>query len=309
MFGLSRLGRQKTVHVLGAYLDFDKRKMAAAFYHDKGYVIREQSSIDLASIVNDFPGKVDCAVVVSLGAYKSHTVEKPSIPDDEVAETLRWDLAPTSPFDVETALVDYYDLPLSDSNDKAMVSVSLLPESELKKVNGVLTESKVVPSCISLPEMAVTKLLSLRNEQAACGGLLLSEKGSFFLVTHGEDIYLSRQLKTDLQLLVSDRAGSDKLIKECTRSINYFMGKFSHLNLSEVVYFTDRRHDPLLTELAERFKSDLTVTLKPYDYSALPVSTDSLASLGSQLALGMAILKDDQNKTAEAQGVTAEGET
>lgn len=291
----SFLKKNKLRKRVSCYIDFSSDHMAVSFFNGKHYEVVESESINLAESISEAAGgsQVDIAVVTSLGSYKHAMVEKPDIPDTEVADTLRWDFSSHVSFDVESASVDYFHLPRSDPNDDPMLSAFILPEKTISDIDGVLTKAKVKMGCITLPEMAVTELLSRRDHTKAFAGLVLAEEGSFLIVAHNGEIYLNRQLKSNISALVGDinSPGSDRLIRECSRSVNYFIGKFSHIPFEAMYYFTDKKYASVMSAVSGKIGEALSLEVSPYDYSALELDGKEPESVPGQLSLGMAMLK------------------
>jgi len=293
---------------VSCYLDFASDHMAVSFFNGEHYEVIEKESINLSESVSAIidASQADIAVVATLGSYKNMTVEKPAIPEEEIGDTLRWDFASNVSFDVETASVDYFLFPQADHNDKPMLSAFILPEKSLIDVNSVLVKARATLGCITLPEMAITELLSRLDRGRAFAGLVLADTGSFLIVAHQGQIYLNRQLKGNISSLIGDinSPGSDKIIKECSRTVNYFVGKFSQIPLGELHYFTDKKYTNVMSAVSEKMASALNLEVKAYDYTPLELDGKLPESLPGQLSLGMAMLK--QRLLKEERGVPTE---
>jgi len=287
--------KTKVSKPISCYLDVDNQRFAISFFDKNEYHVVEQASRQIGNLLSSADAS-EVAVVCPLGSYKNTTLEKTDIPEDEWLDTLRWEFLNGSEEELiaDDVLVDYIELPLLGQHEKNMVAAFMLPEPLMLEMDRVISDAKAALSSVSLPEIAISALLSKSDTESACAGLVIAPTGSFLLITFKGEIYLTRKLKSDLSLLESmtNDLVVNALIKECLRSINFFMAKFSRATLSQFFYFADETFRPAMSALEGPLSEAFNLSVLAYDFNRIAVSTAPL-TLGGQLALGMAVLQHE----------------
>ncbi len=232
------------------------------------------------------------SVVLPSDCYQILLVEKPSVPDAELVDALRWRVKDLVSFDVEHAILDYVDLP-DDAyrNRSKMVYVVI---AEAKKVETYVEwcqEIGLNPVIVDVPEFALLNLSEdLADEEAGLAVFFMDCRNSSINLMSDSALYFTRQLQYNLYS-TPESAGSAVL--EMQRSMDYYesqVGKPPCVRL--IVFPMLMDDDPLISELRYNLPLDIhSLNLENLVHTDLELSADLQKK--ATIAIASALRVDD----------------
>jgi MSHA biogenesis protein MshI len=116
-------------------------------------------------------------VVLPEPAYQLHLVERPEVPDNELAEALRWRIKDMVSFDIDKTIIDYIELPDDSYRGlKRMVYAVVALREELDKHVKWCESIGLDPIIVDVPELALLNLTEdLADSEAGLAVFYLGE--------------------------------------------------------------------------------------------------------------------------------------
>ncbi len=202
-----------------------------------------------------------CATLcLAPGEYELLNMERPPVPDEELAESVRWKLGDLLPWPVDEALVDVFTIPDLDSHARAASWVFVvaarraLVERRLQQAQALGLEV----TAVDIPDFALRNLNARAAEpQYSVAHLLVGEDYSLVAISRGEVLYFSRDLQIGLAALREAGDGAEaglsleegpreRLVLEVQRSLDYFDRHFAQPPVSRLIVSPPGTAAPLL---------------------------------------------------------------
>lgn len=252
------------------------------------------------------------SVVLPARDYQLLLIEAPPVPDEEMAEALRWRVRELVDFDITEALLDYAELPEDAYHGRTrMLYVAVMPAERCNELTALLQQAQLVPDVIDIPELTLHNLTPLLQGEGTLGRALvyLQEPASVINLLADQSLYLTRRLETPMATLAAyeSEAGSTAmpLILDIQRSLDYYesqIGKPPCMTLLVCpLQFGDA---PLLRQLQD----NLAVSVEQLDvFSLLEVKVSpalpspTLAEQGHLLVALAAALRQEQRPSSLKQ--------
>lgn len=238
---------------------------------------------DFAEVINELLTKYsrytrgDPAIVLVLAPslYQSVALERPKLPDDEIAAGLRYslrDLVSLPPADI---IADYYELPVQLSGQN--------------KINAVVADRKLLTPVIKTLQSASDNVLAVIAEEQAVARLFKDQKNPAVVVYQSQQEPALLQVYRDGKLQVNRLVGAlEKLSQlsseemnmgalqplsvEIQRSIDYFERQLRQRPVKEVILALSTQPQKLVTE---QLTEDLGVDIR---WAKYPDWTHELAA-------------------------------
>lgn len=235
-----------------------------------------------------------CYVVLGVSLYQLLQVERPAnIPDEELAQALRWSIKDLVPSDSELA-VDYFDLPVQTMGAQK-VNVVASDYRLISEVAATLQSANLELQTITVEELAYCDFLSNQGEATA---LLMQEPTReicMSIVKEGQ-VYFSRRLRGYEKLMSFSKDELtmgliDNLALEVQRSMDYFESQLKQGAVRKINLKLDSSELPTICELINQFTQvdtsifelefDLESSLQGEDISLLPIAAGLLEKSSS----------------------------
>ena len=184
-----------------------------------------------------------CNITLPPGEYHLHLIEAPDVPPDELRQAVRWRIKDQVEFDVGDAVVDVFDLPGQNTPNRARMMYGVAAyRGRIEQLVNRVQEAGLKVQAVDIAELSLCNLLMYSEEdQAGLATLLMDEGHSLITITCGGELYLSRNLDTDLNRLPAldqhDALGMDlefnapqalnNLLLEIQRSLDYYESHYS----------------------------------------------------------------------------------
>lgn len=207
--------------------------------------------------------------------YTQTQLEKPAMPDEELAQALPWSMRDLISEPIDSLLFDYIDLPNGPAGQKRIAVYSSEKEALANIVQAVSAVCEI--GTIGVDELAIANLL----EPEERGLLLYKAPGQELTITfiHQRQWHFSRVIRgfqaLDDEQMSAEQFVFDNLLLELQRSIDYAVGQLK-LNAPEKWYLAlPQRVTPAITDAISQ-----VFDIKPQSLTTDILSPESLPALG-----------------------------
>lgn len=186
--------------------------------------------------------KCSCVCVMLADDCNIYQVEKPLVDEAELVPALTWRIKDLISYDVGSAVVDFYPMPVSNKNNTQQVSVVTAQGSTVSSYVECIKSTG-----LKLVAIDVASLVSanLKNVQQATNQTLailsLTETSGNLSIFHDTDLYVSREFKIGTshleQVTADDESTYDSLLLEMQRSMDYFESYYGLGSVSKLLIF------------------------------------------------------------------------
>jgi MSHA biogenesis protein MshI len=186
--------------------------------------------------------KATCVCLVAQDDYNVYQVEKPEVEDAELIQAVTWKIKDLIGYDVVSAVVDSYPMPVSSKNNRQQVGVVAAHEAVIGNYVDSIKSSAMVLSALDIHDLVRSNLQIVR-QSAGQSLALLSFNGDTGLISvyHDTDLYVSREFNIGIDQLEltsdEDESAFDALLLEIQRSLDYFESFYGIGNVSDLRIF------------------------------------------------------------------------
>lgn len=242
---------------------------------------------------NDLEG-VETVGVITGDAYRLLQLEKPTVPDNEIADASRWLIKDLIDFPLDDVALDvFYAPPRTNQQEKVNIVATRL--SYLRDFAVLLSSIGLATKQINIAQLAINDLLMQMPEAKKGAVFLYVEADCFRLVISCKgQMYLERKLVFHPGQLLSDDADSERLdafLLEVQRSLDFYQTQYGQSPPAKLYL------DPLFQEqkvTAPKIMAGFSIPTEIFDLNALlklPESVDSKLQSYCLPAIGAAFGK------------------
>lgn len=205
-------------------------------------------------------------LVLTPQLYESIQVEPPTVPADEIADSLKFSLNELMSYTPDNAAIDYYELPFHAAGSKNIVALATAKDN-LQRWVALLEKHKLRLINITAAE---TVLSALVDERAK--GLLViyenDEQGYLIQIYHKKKLAFSRQLRalkplSDYSADEIEAGALEPLATEVQRSMDYYESQLRQAQVTQIVCAFEHRQ---LDKVASTLNELLAVSCVRFDY-------------------------------------------
>lgn len=207
--------------------------------------------------------------------YKQSQIEKPAMPDEELAQALPFCMRDLVDVPVESLLFDYIDLPAGPAGQARIAVYSSKREQLASLVQAVTPQCEI--ATIGVDELAIANVLAPEVR-----GLLLHKvPGQELTLTfiHQRQWHFSRTIRgfqaLDDESMSADQFVFDNLLLELQRSIDYAVGQLKLTAPDKWYLALPQRVTPAITDAISQ-----VFDIKPQSLTSGVLSPMSLPALG-----------------------------
>ncbi|MEE9280434.1 MAG: hypothetical protein V3V67_09695 [Myxococcota bacterium] len=228
-----------------------------------------------------------CVCVPWADQYTLRQVDAPNVEPQELRDAARWSVKDLVDFDVEKAVIDFFEIPEPKSSTSPRASriyVVAAPQHEIDATARAIQSAGLRIKAIDIVELALRNVAALLpHDEHGVGLLFLTPGLGLLTVTRQNLLYLARNIDVELDQLdlkqeffddaEGEGDGLASLRREVQRSIDYYERQFGQDPIS--VLFVA----PLVTpvpSLLEYLAEHLSVEVRPLDLNKLVRSEEPL---------------------------------
>ncbi len=171
--------------------------------------------------------KSSCVCLLADDDYDVYQIEKPQVEATELKQALGWCIKDLIDYDVDSAVIDSYPMPVSTKNNTQQLSVVSAQESVVSSYVECIKSAGLKLTAIDVHDLVGKYLQCIREgSEQTLAVLSLAESEGSLSIFHDTDLYVSRRFKIGFnQLEQTDDEGQgiyDSLLLEIQRSMDYF---------------------------------------------------------------------------------------
>ncbi|MGB0665047.1 MAG: hypothetical protein ACPGMR_14785 [Pontibacterium sp.] len=193
-------------------------------------------------------------IVLPQPSYQLLLVDAPDVPANEIPEALRWRVKDLVSFDIETARIDYVELPEDAYRSRSdMMYAVVAEESYLKRLAEFTEAVGLEPYAIDIPELVLLNLMApIAQDETGQGLFLTSSPSSSINLLSSQALYFTRSLSYDVkQAVFNPSMTAASSVLELQRSLDYYESQVGKPPCVKLHVLPMQEEDsPLLTELS-----------------------------------------------------------
>ena len=204
-------------------------------------------------------------LILPVSQYQIVQIDKPNVPDNEIAAALKWQVKELVTFAPENMVVDYFDGPVA-SNGISRINVVCASKIYLTEIMKSLDETNLALKNISTEEFAFASLLPVEDDATLLVCQQPNEEAILLIVKQGK-LFFHRRLRGYTQLSTQTEEqlsmGSiDSLSLEIQRSTDYFERQLKHPPIKNIkVILPVNTENYIVQKLSEN--TNIPVSLLP----------------------------------------------
>ncbi len=217
--------------------------MASADYLPVGRGASPEAALQEA-VVRRGLGRSRCVGLLCQGEYSLLQVEPPPVPEDELKEAVRWQIADLIDYPIDDAVIDVFQVPNDGLRSRTRIAyVVSAHRSLVKRQADLLLGARLKLSAIDIPELALRNLASrLDGESRGLAFLFLDRTQGMITISRGANLFLSRKLSIGLDQLAEGAAELESSGEVDEDSLLVFPSRFNDL-LDSIVLEIQRSLD------------------------------------------------------------------
>lgn len=238
--------------------------------------------------------KVACNLVINSNHYQLLLGEAPKVPQEELAEALRWRVKDLIQYPIADAIVDAFMLPEDSVRGTSRMAYAVV--SQRNNIVSLVAQAKSAQlklQAIDIPELVLRNLAqTCCDTKRGIALVRLGQGGGSLQIIRDGNLYLSRQFSLAYNGGLLDDLPADALVLELQRSLDYFERQMRQSPPSHVYLCGENiTRDKLTPEI----RNSLAVTIEALNIEAgVQIGSDVQAHTLSLclLALGAALRED-----------------
>ncbi len=160
-------------------------------------------------------------LVLPDNSYQLLLVERPDVPEEELTQALRWRVKDLVSFDIEEAVLDYFELPDDAYRGRSsMVYVVVAQQSKVDRLVDWCEEIGLNPEVVDVPELALLNLTEdLADSEAGLAVFFIDSRNSSVNLLSDSALYFTRHLSYTRE---SGPESASAAVLELQRSLDYY---------------------------------------------------------------------------------------
>lgn len=223
------------------------------------------SGQNLALMAAQIGGKgVPWVLVLNRGDYQFSRVNKPDVPDHELAQSLRW-LVPLKDVDPQDANISWVSVPQAPGKPRQLY-VAACSQALVNAVAGLFRSVKLELGAVDIREMPQRNIASRIGKNGVICLLVPESNGIQLTLTQGSELYLDRFIRESLsEPALIDEACLKRIGIEIRRSLEFVRSAYPDLPAAEI-YLGPM---PVNFDLRSKLSEELGQSVKNLDLSTI----------------------------------------
>ncbi len=250
-----------------------------------------------------------CVVAFSARKYQMLQVDRPAVPDEELAHALHWSVQEllSSP---DEMVVDFFDMP-AQTMGANKVNVVAIKKDDLFDICTGLVEAGLFVHSVTIEELVFCDLVPVSHGATLTLVQKAASEISLNIVKDGK-LYFSRSIKgyeklntfTEMELQMGF---VESLSVEVQRSMDFFESQLRQGAVKKIILHLDSEHQELIAELIQKAMLLDVGMFQPQinKHPELSFNKASCASLGAALMKDFSESNDSEKAALQATAVGA----
>ena len=230
--------------------------------------IINNSFIDtLKNLTETYPLKGECHLVLSNNQSHIVQVDKPSVPDEEINDAVKWQIKDLVNIDPENMVVDYFDGPVLTGGAEK-INVVCTSKNDLLELVTALNIDNLNVTSITTEEFAFARLIPINSDAVLMVCQQPNEEVNLLIIKDGR-LFFSRRLRglSQIATKTEDELSMgviDSLSLEIQRSTDYFERQLKQSPIRSIEVIVPIAHEAFLArKLAENTNIDVKLLTMP----------------------------------------------
>ena len=186
--------------------------------------------------------KAPCFSLIAKHDVQVLQMERPEVADEELLQAVSWKVKDLISYEVESAVVDTFQLPPSPKSSVNTINAVVANEKTIAGYVESITQSGLDLQVIDIHMLVAKNLLNAYQPSEQTLALLqIMDHESLVSIYHEQDLYVSRDFKIGLLDIENkdpeDEALYDSILLELQRSMDYFEGTYGLGNVQKLLLF------------------------------------------------------------------------
>lgn len=234
--------------------------------HDEVEASSEEQWCD---IINGLIDKRDlknarCCLVLPPNRYQLLQIDKPAMPDDELAMSLGWHIKDLVNVPQEDLIADFFNVPVKVPMQGEKINVVITSRKAILPLIDVFIKNKVELDGIVPEEMVIRNIIGVQDSASLLLSQQKNEETALQIVKKGQ-IYFARKLRGFNR--IHEYSGeeladglTDSLSLEIQRSMDYFESQLKQAPLKNIQLGLPSEHQNLIAEqISQHFPTEVKV--------------------------------------------------
>lgn len=186
--------------------------------------------------------KAPCFSLIAKHDVQVLQMERPKVADDELLQAVSWKVKDLISYEVESAVVDTFQLPPSPKSSANTINAVVANENTIAGYVETITQSGLDLQVIDIHMLVAKNLLNAYKQSEQTLALLqITDHESLVSIYHEQDLYVSRDFKIGMLDIENkdpeDEALYDSILLELQRSMDYFESTYGLGNVQKLLLF------------------------------------------------------------------------
>ena len=208
--------------------------------------------------------KQPCSICLDLGEYQLIPMDAPDIPEDELADALKWGMTEFTDIPTDDMVIDFFDVPgTRSSGDGRHVNVVVVNKSTIEEKATQFKQAGLKLKVIDIPELAIRNLINAyRLDEEGVVFLYIAKTSGLIVFVRDKQIYFSRNLEVGSEQLLQNKEVQQNIALEVQRSLDYFDRHYSAVAIKRLVIAPT---EPAMPGLASFLDENLAISCVNFD--------------------------------------------
>jgi len=251
---------------------------------------------DLTDFSSHHSVQGQCQLVLSAEQYQMIQVEKPDVPESEIAGALKWQIKDLVPYSPDDMVLDYFYAPVQQGVAEKLY-VICTPLNTLKPIVSTLMNEDISLTAVTVEEFAFANLLPFSDDAQ----LMLCQQPDeevFIIIVKQGRLCFHRRLRGFAQLGSKSEeelsfGAIDSLSLEIQKSTDYFERQLKQSMIRSIqVILPIATESYIIGKLAENTNIKVTPLALPEEFVS---SRDMAAAIGATMADKAILTNEEMN--------------
>lgn len=229
-----------------------------------------------------------CRAVLPFDQYKTYPIDKPDIPEDELADAVRWRVKDMLEFELDDAVTDVYEFPTDALRGRpAQVNVVVARKTIVQSIVDLVSAADLKLDSIDVADLSMRNVIHRQSDEhdRAQAMLYLRRGAGIMTFVKGDTLYLARNFEFSLEAF-NEPSQQESVIQylalEIQRSFDYFESQLGQIPPQELTLYGPDPNIPLSNMLG----GNITARISHLNLESLGMQ-DSVETVNCLIASGV----------------------
>jgi len=198
----------------------------------------EEYSQQLSTLVKKYKlKKSSCTSFLRLNDYKLVVVEAPAVPEEDLADALKWEIKDKIGYPLDEVTIDVFPVPMDASNQQN-INVIAAKKDVISDRVALFKAANLSLNIIDIEDLALRNIaITQEKEKQGSVFVALRKNHGLVLFCKAGELHFSRRLVMGYDILNDEPAQINSVALEIQRSIDYFDRHFANVGINNLILF------------------------------------------------------------------------